>query len=44
MRRIPVAQTIRDAYIFAGTNLGGIIGLIWVSMVMITVRAESFSK
>lgn len=37
MRRIPVAQTIRDAYIFAGTNLGGIIGLIWVSMVMITV-------
>jgi hypothetical protein len=37
MRRIPVAQTIRDAYIFAGAHLGGIIGLIWVSMVMITI-------
>jgi hypothetical protein len=37
MRRISVAQTIRDAYSFAGTHLGGIIGLIWVSMVMITI-------
>ena len=37
MRRIPVGQTIRDAYSFAGTHLGGIIGLIWVSMVMLTI-------
>ncbi|MBA2587890.1 MAG: hypothetical protein H0U98_04610 [Alphaproteobacteria bacterium] len=37
MRRISVAQTIRDAYSFAATHLGGIIGLIWVSMVMITI-------
>jgi hypothetical protein len=37
MRRIPVVATIRDAYTFAATHLGGIIGLIWVSMVMITV-------
>jgi hypothetical protein len=36
-RRIPVALTIRDAYVFAATHLGGVIGLIWVSMVMITV-------
>jgi hypothetical protein len=36
-RRIPVVATIRDAYTFAATHLGGIIGLIWVSMVMITV-------
>ena len=37
IRRIPVVATIRDAYIFTATQLGGIIGLIWVSMVMITV-------
>ena len=37
MRRLPVAPTIRDAYIFASTHLGGVIGLIWVSMVMITI-------
>ena len=37
MRRIPVGQTIRDAYSFTGTHLGGIIGLIWVSMVMLTI-------
>jgi hypothetical protein len=37
MRRIPVVATIRDAYMFAATNLGGVIGLIWVAMVMITV-------
>jgi hypothetical protein len=37
MRRIPVVATIRDAYIFAATHLGGVIGLIWVSMVMITI-------
>ena len=36
MRRIPVVQTIRDAYSFAGAHLGGIIGLIWISMVMLT--------
>jgi hypothetical protein len=37
MRRIPVVATIRDAYVLAATHLGGVIGLIWVSMVMITV-------
>jgi len=37
MRRIPVVATIRDAYMFAATHLGGVIGLIWVAMVMITV-------
>jgi len=37
MRRISVVATIRDAYIFTLTQLGGVIGLIWVSMVMITV-------
>lgn len=37
MRRIPVGQTIRDGYSFAGEHVGGIIGLIWISMVMITV-------
>src|SRR5258708_32584350 len=37
MRRISVVATIRDAYIFTLTQLGGVIGLIWVSMVMVTV-------
>src|ERR1700744_1193990 len=37
MRRIPVIATIRDAYVFTATHLGGIIGLIWVPMVMATV-------
>ena len=37
MRPIPVVATIRDAYMFAATHLGGVIGLIWVSMVMITI-------
>jgi len=37
MRRIPVVATIRDAYLFAATHLGGVIGLIWVSMVMLTI-------
>ena len=37
MRPIPVVATIRDAYVFAATHLGGVIGLIWVSMVMITI-------
>jgi hypothetical protein len=37
MRRLPVAQTIRDAYVFTASHLGGVIGLIWVSMVMITI-------
>lgn len=37
MRRVPVAATIRDAYAFTATHLGGIIGLIWVPMVIITV-------
>ena len=37
MRRIPVVATIRDAYVFTATHLGGVIGLIWVPMVMATV-------
>ena len=37
MRRIPVGQTLRDAYSFTGAHLGGIIGLIWVSIVMLTI-------
>jgi hypothetical protein len=37
MRRISVVATIRDAYVFTATHLGGIIGLIWVSMVLLTV-------
>ncbi|HET7086208.1 MAG TPA: hypothetical protein VFI23_15640 [Rhizomicrobium sp.] len=37
MRRISAIATIRDAYSFTFTHLGGIIGLIWVSMVMITI-------
>ncbi|HEY4075304.1 MAG TPA: hypothetical protein VGM26_00095 [Rhizomicrobium sp.] len=37
MRRVPVVATIRDAYTFALTHLGGIIGLIWVPTVLLTV-------
>ena len=37
MRHIPVIATIRDAYVFTTTHLGGIIGLIWVPMVLATV-------
>lgn len=37
MRRIGVIATLRDAYVFAFAHLGGIIGLIWVPMVLITV-------
>src|SRR5689334_19267923 len=37
MRRIEVLPTIRDAYVFAFTHLGGVIGLIWVPMVLATV-------
>jgi hypothetical protein len=37
MRRVSVLATIRDAYVFTFTHLGGVIGLIWVSMVMITI-------
>ncbi len=37
MRRIPVVATIRDAYAFATSHLGGVIGLIWVPMVLATV-------
>ena len=37
MRRISVVATMRDAYVFTFTHLGGIIGLIWVPMVLITV-------
>jgi hypothetical protein len=35
--RIPVLATIRDAYAFAFSHLGGVIGLIWVPMVVMTV-------
>jgi hypothetical protein len=37
MRSIPVVATIRDAYVFTATHLGGVIGLIWVPMVLATV-------
>jgi len=37
MRRIEVVATIRDAYVFALANLGGVIGLIWVPMVLATI-------
>src|ERR1700761_2078610 len=37
MRRIAVVATIRDAYVFTMTHLGGIISLIWVPMVLATV-------
>ena len=36
-RRIEVVATIRDAYVFALANLGGVIGLIWVPMVLATI-------
>jgi hypothetical protein len=37
MRRIPIVATIRDAYLFTATHLGGVISLIWVPMVLATV-------
>jgi hypothetical protein len=37
IRPIPVVATIRDSYTFATTHLGGVIGLIWVPMVLATV-------
>ncbi|MEY4964966.1 MAG: hypothetical protein RL274_549 [Pseudomonadota bacterium] len=37
MTRVPVVATIRDAYVFTATHLGGIIGLIWVPMVLVTI-------
>jgi hypothetical protein len=37
MRQVPVAQTVRDAYVFAFRHLGGIIGLIWIPMVLLTI-------
>ena len=37
MARVPVVATIRDAYIFTAANLGGIIGLIWIPMVLVTI-------
>lgn len=37
MLRVPVVATIRDAYVFTVTHLGGIIGLIWVPMVLATI-------
>jgi hypothetical protein len=37
MARVPVVATIRDAYTFTINHLGGIIGLIWVPMLLLTV-------
>jgi hypothetical protein len=37
MRRIEVVATVRDAYVFAISHLGGVIGLIWVPMVLATI-------
>ena len=37
MARVPVVATIRDAYLFTAANLGGIIGLIWIPMVLVTI-------
>jgi len=37
MGKVPVVATIRDAYAFAFSHLGGIIGLIWIPMVLLTV-------
>jgi hypothetical protein len=37
MRRLAVAGVARDAYAFLAAHLGGIIGLIWLSMLLITV-------
>ncbi len=37
MARVPVVATIRDAYVFTAANLGGIIGLIWIPMVLVTI-------
>lgn len=37
MARIPVVATIRDAYSFTVNHLGGIIGLIWVPMLLLIV-------
>jgi len=36
-RRISVGATVRDAYAFTGAHLGGIIGVIWLPMVLITI-------
>jgi hypothetical protein len=36
-RPISVGATVRDAYAFLGAHLGGIIGVIWLPMVLITI-------
>jgi hypothetical protein len=36
-RRISVGATVRDAYGFVGAHVGGIIGVIWLPMVLITI-------
>lgn len=36
-RRISVGATVRDAYAFVGAHLGGVIGVIWLPMVLVTV-------
>ena len=37
MRRLPVLAVLREAYAFTFTQLGAIIGLIWLPMVLVTV-------
>jgi hypothetical protein len=37
MNKIPVGKTIAYAYVFTFTNLGAIIGLIWIPMLIVTV-------
>lgn len=36
-RRISAGATVRDAYAFLGAHVGGIIGVIWLPMVLITI-------
>ena len=43
MTRVPAVATIRDAYVFTATHLGGIIGLIWVPMVLVTIEPISIT-
>lgn len=44
MTRVPAVATIRDAYVFTANNLGGIIGLIWVPMVLVTILGFFISQ
>lgn len=36
-RRVSLVATVRDAYAFVAAHLGGIIGVIWLPMVLITI-------